>query len=390
MIELIVTVAVAAVVVSAVIASGVTMVQFSNGQGRRTAAETTAALALAQIERRMSNAGVNFANARFAVRFRNNVVVGNVPNYNATNASVVARGGAAAGIVEGTDILEVSVAASGVRRPGVTTGTRSGNTVALATGDPLLEPELSAAYVPGGTGPTGQLLLFTDPSVPEDACLARFVPPEPAPTGSPTLNLSFVDDDDAATGGGPACGVLSGTAPPGNGSPCPCRPGFDVYVLEQRHRLVVYQQANGVDMGLYLQDPDPGRAGAFLNTFTPVAVGIENLQISPVVGAFNDGGSLTVEGCTATAITGGGAPNWNVCRCNTGPGQTCVLGDTPIPQEESAFVRSLDIQLTARADRRTGGRLPASFDSVAGPVDGIDRIQATTSVRITNPFLPLQ
>jgi len=380
MVELLVTVAVAGLVLSAVLVSGVTMVQFSNGQGRRTAAESTAALALAQIERRMSNAGVNFANARHAARLRNNVTVGTVPNYNGSTAAVVARGGAAAGIVAGTDILEVSMAASGVRRMGSTTTVRAGNNVSLATGDPFIEPELNA--------PGGQLVMFSDPSAPEDSCLARLT--GVSAVSSPTLTLTFVDDNDVVLGTGPNCGVLTGTPPPGDGLPCPCRPNFDVFALEQRHRLVVYQLANGVDMGLYLQDPDPAKPGAFLNTFTPLAIGIENLQISPVVGALADGGSLTVEGCTATAITGGGVPNWSVCRCNNSPAATCVLGDTVVPQKETAFVRFMDVQLTARADRRPGGRLPASFDSPAGAVDGIDRIQTTATIRIANPFLPLQ
>lgn len=395
LVELVVTVAVASVVIMAVVASGVTMVQFTQGQGRRTAAETQLALALSQIERRASNAGVNFANARYAVRFHNNVV-GTVPNYDGSTTPVVPRcdvapcPGFAEGIVEGTDVLELAMSNSGVRRGGEVIGSgRPGvsptETVRLSNGDPFLESELMGAG--------GQLVLFSDPRFPEDACLARFLK-VPNPAIPFELEFEFLNDD-LGTANVPCIAATDDTgAPlPGVGSPCPCRAGFDVYVLEERSRLVIYQRADGEDIGLYLQQP--AGAGSFGNVFIPVALGIENLQVSPVVGArlvrdavLSTDTDLVVDACTATALTAG-APNWSPCQCNDSLAATCTLGDAT-PGAAEAYVRSVAIELTARADRWQEGQRPASFDSPAGPVDGVNRMRASMVVNIANPFLPLQ
>lgn len=389
LIEMIVTVAVASVVIAAVIASGVTMVQFTQGQGRRTAAETQLALALSQIERRASNAGVNFANAKYAVRFHNNVPSGTLLNYDGNTTPVVARcgvppcAGAPAGIVEGTDVLELAMSPSGVRRMGNALqprGPGGSTTVQLGTGDPFLDSELDPA------GPKGQVVLFSDPRFPEDSCLARL---EATALGSNTPTFNFADDNLAPNTTETCASPSVPPGRPGEGQACPCRgDSFDVFVLEQRVRFVIYQQANGLDMGLYLQEPG-GLPGTFGNVFTPVALGIENLQVAPTVGARLDGSDLIVEGCTATGLTAG-LPNWNPCRCNDSLAAACTLGDTAVPGDAEAFVRSLAVELTARADRREDGRLPESFDSPEGPVDRVDRMRASTDIRIANPFLPLR
>lgn len=373
LVELVITVAVASLVITAVVASGITMVQFTQGQGRRSAAEATLSLALSQLERRMSNAGVGFANARFAARMRNNVAAGTLPNYDGSTTDVVTRGAAGAGIIAGTDVLEVAMSPSGMRRTGLVSVARTGNNVRLATADPFLEDPATPNEL---TAPSGQIVLFTDPWEPQDACLARLT--AAASPSNPNLQLEFLDDDLASAGAGPNC--LSGAA-------CPCTPDSEVYVLEQKVRIVVFQQANGADTGLYLQESTG--PGTFGNVFTPLALGVENMQVSPVVGPLLDGGNLAVEGCTATAIAGA-VPNWNVCRCNTAPAAPCVLGDNALPQPEEAYVRSMTIELTARAERIVGARLPASFDAPQGPVDDLNRMRASASVQIPNPYLPMQ
>ena len=378
LVELLVTMAVASLVLMSVVASGVTMMQYTQGQGRRTRAETVLALALSQIERRTTNAGVGYANSRFAVRIHNNVT-GTVPNYGPNGTTpVVARGDANPGIVEDTDILELSMAASGVRRMGTVVKEAVGNDVIIGTADPFLDSEIALG------SPKGQLMMFSDPEFPEDSCQATLQSATFGPEGL-TLTVNFVDDD--LGGGGWACAVGSGR--PNEGAPCPCRPGMDVYALEQRLRIVVYQQANGQDMGLYLQDQDPANPGAFLGTFTPLAVGVENMQVAPTVGARVDGSSLPVGGCTATGITAG-APNWNPCVCNLGPADVCKRG-VGAPGPEDAYVRSVMVELMARAERREGGIMPASLDGTPGAApDNADHVTARTSIPIKNPFLPLR
>jgi prepilin-type N-terminal cleavage/methylation domain-containing protein len=369
LIELMVTAAIASVILAAAVAAAVALIQFNQNQGRRTQTEVNVMLAMSTIERRMSNAGLGYPNSRFAFRLHNNVPVGTVPNYDGSTTPVVVLNGPTAGIVAGTDVVEFSMSDSGLRRPGGLPGGKAGAvqdfTIAFTSRDPFL------TTVPTTTvaDPINQLVLFHNPDTLR-GCQARV-----RAYGAST-SVDFTEVNDSLT---PVA------------TNCPNAAQFEAFALERRVRFIIYQQANGVDLGLYQQTAGP--TGVFGAAVEPVELGIINLQAAPVLGRDPLAATYTFEGCTVNATT--------QCVCNAGtrppPGLAaapCVVGDTAAVEPETAFIRRVVIELTGRAERARRleeGRAVPSFDGpVAGAPDGFNRVQVQTSIVLANAALPTQ
>lgn len=379
LVEMMVALAVMSVIVLAAVLSASSIFSLTQGQARRSSAEAALALATVSLEKLASNAGAGFPNARYAVRVRNNVTTtttlsGNLP--------VVVAGGPVAGVIAGTDVLELSWGNPQFRRAGavapaptgsqvvVTFGTVALNSI-LTGGDPLADEEW------GGAQPaTPRVLLITRTQDPLESCLFSF--------GSP-LTLPVIPVDQVLTERyGVATSSCVVTSPIGVADTL-------AYKLEGRVRLFVYQQANGVDLGLYRQNMDTSAVsiGDFENVTVAgqepeaVALGVENLQLAPVLGPNVDGGFPAVGSCSTS-----------FCRCADGAdgGMACNLDEngvylSALPSVAS-LLRAIDAEVTVIGDRRPGERRPASFDSPAAATpDDRRRALAHVSINVNNCYL---
>jgi len=376
LVEMMVALAVMSVIVLAAVLSASSIFSLTQGQARRSSAEL--ALATVSLEKLASNAGAGFPNARYAVRVRNNVTTDLMPDLH-----VVPAGGASPGVVSGTDVLELSwgnpqfrgagsVAADGsfiLVGPPIPSAFKL--SLGLTGGDPLTEEEWL-----GTQSGNPRVLLITRAQDPLEACLIRFGPPSPPAT----LSVADVLTEQYGTALAP-CTV---TSPPGVAD-------MTAHKLEGRARLFVYQQANGVDMGLYRQNMDPV-TGDFENVTVAgqepeaVALGVENLQLAPVLGPNVDGGFPAVGSCSTS-----------FCRCADGAdgGMACDLDEngaylSALPSVAS-LLRAIDVEVTVIGDRRPGERRPASFDSPAAATpDDRRRALAHVSINVNNCYLYAQ
>jgi hypothetical protein len=259
-------------------------------------------------------------------------------------------GDAAAGVVSGTDVIEAVSGNSLTRRAGIVSkcGSPSCNnglgtaTAQLATTEPLTIGEATTLLT--GATARGPLLLFTDEA--GNSCLGRATSITPGITTS--MNVNYLDADlNAATPTSTACPGVT----------------MRVYGADTRRRYMIYQQANGTNLGIYTQDMDPSTLAYGAPTL--LVAGIEDMQVQPSV---------------ATATPG------QLQRCNDQPtAPTCTLSNTNDWQ-----VRSADIRLTARGTQtlaEAGGRRQISFDHTAGTVDNIYRQYGQFSLLLVNASL---
>jgi hypothetical protein len=393
LIELMITLAISSVVVMAAMAVATSMMSMFQGTARKAQAEGQLALGLAIFDRYLANTGMGFSNPRFSFRVYNNVGTASIPNYDgSTTTPVVTFGAAGAGILSGTDVIEVAMADQGLRRPGAlaqplkaaactnTTGTCS---VQLATADPFLNAELGGAA-------SNALILMEDEMNPNSSwCLGRVQ----SVTNSVTPTVTFIP--------------LNYNLQHGVASTEGCTVGLPVnatvYVVERRLRFMVYQQAGGTDLGLYVAFgsangyfPDPSGQPPTL-----MASGVENLQVRLTIGTTFNQTDNTVGSCTAyvatsqVCITNEVAANVtsmpNIDHSNIPTVSVVSSGNETNWPSGLAFVKSALVELTSRSTASPGGFMPVSMDAPAGSVDGYSRVKAAaTAVLMLNGGLPTQ
>ncbi len=371
--ELMVTVGIASIVIAAATMAATSMFSMTQGQARQSSAEAQLALAMSSLDRLLSSTGTGFANARYSFRVRNNVPAGTLAG-DSSGMNVVTAGASGAGIIAGTDVIEVGWGNPVFRRAGTVVGSvcSSSCTVQLQNADPLADQEWGTLDADGGS--TGSVisglpyLLFTRDQNPRESCLGK-ITGIVSPTNR-TLTVQMLNDNYGTTT--PDCTVNN------NGD-------LLVYKLEERRRIIVYQRANGADLGLYVQKADPS-TGAFTTDPDALALGVDNLQVGPLVGAEFDGGVAAVGSCSA--VDGG------VCNCGVNPG-VCALGEqggiaTASPTGLNSLVRGALIQVAVRGERRAGARAPVSLDTDGGAVDDIRRAQGELTFNLLNGYLAVQ
>jgi prepilin-type N-terminal cleavage/methylation domain-containing protein len=356
LVELTVALGVSSIIVLAAVMSASAIFSMTQGQARRSTAEATLALATVSLDRFASNAGAGFANSRYAVRLRNNVTMSgtSLPS----GPSVVVAGSGSAGIVEGTDVLELSWGSPSRRagRVGPISGPMApGVTIQFSDGDPLADQEWN------GLAPNPAVLLLTRETNPLEACLVQF-------SNVTTTHSVTVDSFDGTCS-------FSGT-------------DVIAYKLESRMRLFVYQLAGGADLGLYRQDMDPAStSGSFLAAPEALALGVENLQFALVVGPTPS---------APTVSPGVGTCADLLCTCsdvNPAVSDDCTVteggGISPAtaPDGMSSLVRAVNAEVTVVGDRREGQARPASFDRPGGAVDNRRRVLSRVSFNIVNGML---
>ena len=235
----------------------------------------------------------------------------------------------------------------------------AGGWIQFADGDPLADQEWA-----GTASPNPAVLLLTLETKPLQACTVQFS------VAAAAHQVNVVSSKGPCSFPGP--GVII------------------AYKLESRMRLFVYQLAGGADLGLYRQDMDPASAsGDFLATPEALALGVENLQLAPVVGP---------DLATPTVGPGAGTCADLFCTCSdvspaTSDDCTVTEGGAISPDTGtepggmSSLVRALNAEVTVIGDRREGQARPASFDRPAGAVDNRRRVQSRMSINIANGML---
>lgn len=392
LLEMMITVAISSIMVAAAVTVGTSMVALMKGDSRKAAAEGQLALALSLIDRSLSNTGMGFSNPRFSFRVYDNVAAGSIPNLDSTTTSpvVASVGAATAGIIADTDVIEVSMSDSGLRRSGTVDNfsvcAASTCTIKLQTADPFLNAELGMSMAVGD----GMFILVQDDLNPDNQwCLGRVL--TVSNSSSPTVTFTHLKADmysGATNGASDGCNLDTNKNP-------------SVYVVERRLRFMVYQKAGGNDFGLYMATALPN--GTFPDpTLTPpatMALGVENMQVRLAVGPRFDTLSMNnllpgPPACTAgaTQICVGNDPKGYLDPgVDPSPAHIqnfSVTGNWPTGL---AYTKSALVELTAKAAPALGERRPASMNDAAGPIDNYRRARAAaTAVLMLNGGLPTQ
>jgi Tfp pilus assembly protein PilE len=347
MIELMVAGAVASIALLAATQAYLQLIRIQRDLRRKNDVSIQLALGQVLLERNLANAGLNFADPRYAFRVRNNVAA-DMANGDGTTIAAVTGGGTAAGVVIGTDAIEIMYGEPTNRRPGVVVGCPTGgcNTgggngaVNLATAEPFTPTE--AVALTTSSTMTGPVVLFTnDVGV---SCLVRAV--SLTSNLNTTVNFKFLDTDMAVT-----------STPPAN---CPAA-GMNAYGADVRQRFLVYQGANAANPGIYVQTQGAGTT--VLGAPQLLLAGVEDVQVAPLV---------------INAGTGALQP------CNDLVGTpTCVY-----PNNNETNLRGARLNLTVQGVEtlpQAGALRPVSFDHNTSTTTGVGVYRALGTAMV---FLP--
>lgn len=362
LIELIVTIAVASVVILAATQAVMVVTQAKRTNERRLEVFEASGTALSLIQFDAQNAGFRFASPVFSVRVINDVQ-GNEPEL-APVTSTANCGGAGWGIAKHSDTIEFRYGLDdlvpGVDSPMTCAG---GNCTVTLGGGGARNP----FHDPGPDG-AGSIVLLANPNA---SCLGRVT--SNVTSSTMTMQLLGLDLSPATEASFPGCA---------NGS-------FTVMRAARRVRYMICEPPAALTTerpGLYRQEAiDPGGFG------TPVLVqeGIEDLQLA--LRYENHDALLTGTGCVNT-----------VCTCNRAAGD-CVGLDLNLPIVDSAMaappdqkvpfrLRGIDVGVTALSTRNQGrsGALeqfvrPALFDRAVGTTRTADlRHTRQTTLSLVN------
>jgi len=333
LIELLVAGAVGLIIIIAILTTVDLQRGFHRNSDRLLSADSSASLALLAVGRELENAGFHFPVATLAIRPRDNVAAP-LPNGDGTTVPVTTLGSASAGVIGGTDAIDIitgnpTTVGGFINGIGAVGPSVTFNLDAL---DPLMPTDLDA-----GLGVIGPLLAFQAPGV---RCVGKVT----SAAGTTVTVAIFPDlegDLTAAGAGAAGCPALD----------------MSVYAVMTRKRYLIYQDATGT-FGLYVQnlrDPVNTQRLGVLGPPVLVAEGIEDMQISYNVGA----------------------GTW----CNKGG-----VGDCDV-MASLGSIQGIRIQMVTRGTdvvRRTGEFRPAVFNHVAGSVDDIPRLVMGTSTMFRN------
>jgi prepilin-type N-terminal cleavage/methylation domain-containing protein len=337
LIELMVTVAIASVIVSAAVAVFISMSRQLRRSERRLEASNAALLASTIIQGDLTNTGYRFPNPAFAVRHYNNVD-GTTSLSGPTPVTITGGcGSPTVGLVEGTDVLQVAQGFEfiGPGRARSVTGGPDFEVVLDTLGEPFESTEF------GGAG-VGSIMLMSGAN--QRGCMAR-VTALNASIPSMTVRLVNRDLTDAPAGGyHPSCpspGGLEGTR---------------VYRLQ---RFVRYMVCGPIGRGpeersLFRQEST--RLGVF-QAPQVVQGGVEDLQVS--VG-YSDPNNVIGPTGSGASCTGAGIAR--VCFCDDLPtGATCSIPaahlEPTLGSATRAYDTVLDPALGVMVSRARGVRL---------------------------------
>jgi len=297
-----------------------------------------ASVASLAITRDLENAGYHFSSPAVAIRPRDNIL-GSLPNGDGSSINALSLGDPGAGVIFGTDAIEI-IAGNPATVAGQVGGVSIAGNTATVTLD-ALDP-LNAFDVDAGVhGVIGPLLVFQNATT---RCLGKVI----SINGLTITATTFTDFEGDMTGTGAAV------------ANCPAA-NMSVYTVMTRKRYLIYQDGTGV-FGLYVQNLRDPPGTARLGVLAPpvlIAEGIEDLQI-----AYNMGSG-----------------NW----CNQGSlpdgGTDCDV------MTNLAAVQGIKFQLVSRGTdvvKRVGKYRPAVFNHSAGSQDDIDRLVLGTSLMLRN------
>ncbi|MEW6432631.1 MAG: hypothetical protein AB1730_14100 [Myxococcota bacterium] len=305
LIELLVTVAVASLVVSAAVAVLVAMSRQMRASERRLEATNAAMLATAIIQADLTNAGYRFPVPAFALRHYNNVdattsLSGPAPITVGGNCA-----GGTVGLVPGTDVLEV-IHGFELVGPGRAEGLINSNPpaeyeIALGT---LGLPFETAEFL---SGAVGSIVALSGPD--QRACVGRVLAADGL---RPSITIELVDRNLQRITDPNAYPVVC-PIPGGTG-------GTRVYRLQRRVRFMVCGRigADPNEYALYRQESDlRGDFGA------PQVVqeGVEDLQVS--LGYSDPNSLISATGSGASCTGTGGA---RICYCDDAVGpSSCTM-----------------------------------------------------------------
>jgi hypothetical protein len=179
--------------------------------------------------------------------------------------------------------------------------------------------------------------------------------PDPAPANCPIAGMSVFRM------GGPQQLVIDG----GVSQPWPGRVRYMVYQFQGETRPMLAMQVEA-------DSPGYTSSGVLSSTITPVADGIEDMQVA---GLLANIGAI----CPAPATT---------CLCDDGTG-TCLLNQAAAGNSE--YLRGVHIEFTSRGQynvKRPDGILLPSYDRAAGAPDGVQRQQFRMAI-ISYNFNPV-
>ena len=346
LIELLVAGAVGLIILIAILTTVDLQRGFHRNADRLLSVDSAASIALLTVGRDLENAGFHFPVATLAVRPRDNVSTP-LPNGDGTTIPVTTLGSGVAGVIQGTDAIDIITGNPATVAGFVHGGSASGGsgTAALDALDPLAPADLD-----GGVGVVGPLLAFQAPGV---TCVGKVTAVTVA--GGTSVTVTTYPDLE---------GNLTGPGTGGTG--CPAN-NMSAYALTSRKRYLIYQDATGI-FGLYVQNlRDPVGAQRLGVRGPPILVasGLEDMQIS-----YNIGGGT-----------------W----CNKGG-----MGDCDVMASLSS-IQGIRIQVVARATevdgsdggpdsevKRAGEFRPAIFNHPAGAVDDRPRLVMGTSTFFRN------
>lgn len=345
LIELLVAGAVGLIIIIAILTTVDLQRGFHRNADRLLSVDSAASLALITMGRDLENAGFHFPVATLAIRPRDNVATP-LPNGDGTTIPVTTLGSGTAGVIQGTDAIDIITGNPATVAGFIHSASTSGGTatVAMDALDPLTSLDLDA-----GVGVVGPLLAFQSPN---QRCVGKVT----SVAGTVVNITTFADLEGDLTSAGTAVTADGG---------CPAL-DMSVYALMTRKRYLIYQDSSGT-FGLYVQnlrDPVSAQRLGVLGPPVLVAAGIEDMQIS-----YNVGGGT-----------------W----CNKGG-----MGDCDVMASLNS-VQGIRIQMAARgtdviADggpdnevKRIGEYRPAIFNHAAGPVDDRPRLVMGTATMFRN------
>jgi prepilin-type N-terminal cleavage/methylation domain-containing protein len=366
LIELLVTIAVASVVILAATQVVMVVTQAKRTNERRLEVFEAAGTALSLIEFDAQNAGYRFASPVFSVRVINDVQ-GNEPEL-APVTGVSGCGNTGWGIARGSDTIEFRYGVEDLVPGADSPMTCSGGTCTVTLGGGGAR---NPFHEPGPDGANALVLLVNGNA----SCLGRV---GPAGVNSSTMTMQLLGLD------------LTNVTDVASSFPG-CETGdFTVMRAARRVRYMVCQPPAGSTTerpGLYRQVAiEPGGFGV------PEVVqeGIEDLQIA--LRFDNQDGALSaLLGCTN-----------RMCTCNRSAGDCGALNLNPAkvdnstgaqPEEKLLFrLRGIDVAVTAVSTRNLGQNVafeqfvrPALFDRPAGTTKTADlRRTRETSVSLVN------
>jgi hypothetical protein len=386
LIELMVSLAIGLIAVSAATAAYVGIAQMNRANSRQGDIQLKLSISAVLLDRFASNAGLMVNDARYAFRVTNQLA-GDLHNGDGSDVSGIDGSDAktaAMGAFKDTDVLEIMAGDPSLRQPGavlgdVGTGAATSATLCI-TYLPFTMDEMTQIQSNPNVE-NGPLLVITnnrvDPST-RKSCLARATkldPPSGGCSGSWNMKVDFLTTDLLPDTGGtcPLCAT--------NGADCD---GGSARIagVDDRRRFMVYSNGAGT-FGIYTQSQKSTSPTAFDPSFgTPALLveGIEDMQISPRLNA----DYLSTECATPEPATS------SLCWCNTPAANCASTIDIFASDTRQGGVVGANIQLTGMGllPLDVIGRFrPASFDHAAGAVDNRFRSMMVVPIFMVNTTL---